>query len=106
MGMIANYQQITDQQLGELKSDRELFETFEGLQENDELDLCDIDKIWDALHFILTKKSAAQPIENDLISEAIVGTLSISDLPFRKSFDALAKQMLKIHNCYFMGFSS
>lgn len=37
-----------------------------------------IDKMWDALHFLLTGKSAAEPLENNLISEAIVGQFSAS----------------------------
>ena len=78
MGMIANYQQTTDKKLNELKSHEEMFEDIEELQENENLDLCDIDKMWDALHFLLTGKSASEPIENDLISEAIVGQFNIS----------------------------
>lgn len=78
MGMIANYQQITDKALKELKGHEELFEDIEELQENKDLDLCDLDKMWDALHFLLTGKSANKPIENDLISEAIVGQFNIS----------------------------
>lgn len=78
MGMIANYQQITDRELEELKSNEDLFEDIEELQENENLDLCDLDKMWDALHFLLTGKSTDQPIENDLISEAIVGQINIS----------------------------
>lgn len=78
MGMIANYQQTTDKELNELKSHEEMFEDIEELQENENLDLCDLDKMWDALHFLLTGKSASEPIENDLISEAIVGQFNIS----------------------------
>ena len=34
--------------------------------------------MWDALHFLLTGKSASEPIEDNLISEAIVGQFNIS----------------------------
>lgn len=78
MGMIANYQQITDRELEELKSNEDLFEDIEELQENENLDLCDLDKIWDALHFLLTGNSTDNPLENDPISEAIVGQFNIS----------------------------
>ena len=47
----------------------------EEAQENENLEICDIDKMWDALHFLLTGKSASEPIEDNLISEAIVGSL-------------------------------
>ena len=79
MGMIANYQQITDQELKEFASHAKSFEDVEDLQDDDDLDLCDLDKMWDALHFLLTGKSASVPIENDPISEAIVGQFLISD---------------------------
>ena len=42
------------------------------------MEICDIDKMWDALHFLLTGKSASEPIEDNLISEAIVGQFNIS----------------------------
>lgn len=79
MGMIANYQQITAKELEELKSQEDLVEAVEDLQDNVNLDLCDIDKMWDALHFLLTGKSASDPIENDFLSEAIVGQFNISE---------------------------
>ena len=34
--------------------------------------------MWDALHFLLTGKSALEPIKDNLISEAIVGQFNIS----------------------------
>lgn len=77
MGMIANYQQITDKKLKELATSEDVLEDVEKLQEDENIDLCDIDKMWDALHFLLTGKSASDPIEDDLISEAIVGQFDI-----------------------------
>ena len=58
MGMIANYQQIADEKLQELKNSTDLFENIEDLQENEDVILCDIDKMLDALHVLLTGKSA------------------------------------------------
>ena len=82
MGMIANYQQITDEELEKLKSSKELVEDIEELQEDKNLDLCDIDKMWDALHFLLLGRSASEPVENNLINEAIVGQFVISEEDF------------------------
>lgn len=82
MGMIANYQQTTDEELEKLKSSKELVEDVEESQENGKLDLCDIDKMWDALHFLLLGISASEPVENNLISEAIVGQFVISEEDF------------------------
>ena len=50
----------------------------ENDNENENLEVCDIDKMWDALHFLLTGKSAGEPIKDNLISEAIVGQFNIS----------------------------
>ena len=50
----------------------------EDAQENENVEICDIDKMWDALHFLLTGKSASEPIKDNLISEAIVGQFNIS----------------------------
>ena len=74
MGMIANYQSTSDSELENILC----LDDVEELQENEDLEICDIDKMWDALHFLLTGKSASEPIENDLISEAIVGQFNIS----------------------------
>ena len=74
MGMIANYQSTTDTELEKIMC----LDDVEELQESEDIEICDIDKMWDALHFLLTGKSASEPIEDDLISEAIVGQFNIS----------------------------
>ncbi len=82
MGMIANYQEITDAELERLESCEDIFEAVEEMQENDARELCDIDKMWDALHFLLTGRSASKPIEDNLISESIIGSFGISEDEF------------------------
>ena len=74
MGMIANYQPTTDIELEKITC----LDDVEELQESEDIEICDIDKMWDALHFLLTGESASEPIEDDLISEAIVGQFNIS----------------------------
>ena len=74
MGMIANYQSTTDMELEKFMC----LDDVEEAQENEDLEICDIDKMWDALHFLLTGKSASEPIEDDLVREAIVGQFNIS----------------------------
>lgn len=54
------------------KSNEEIFEVIQELEEDCEI--YDMDKMWDGLHFLLTGVSATIPIENHLLSEAIVGT--------------------------------
>ena len=74
MGMIANYQSTTDIELEKFMC----FDDVEEAQENENVEICDIDKMWDALHFLLTGKSAGESVEDNLISEAIVGQFNIS----------------------------
>lgn len=83
MGMIANYQYISDENLKALKSfnaeEDEIFEEVEDWNEQAEI-LLDIDKMWDALHFILTGIDCSNPMENNPLSEAVVGVISIDDV--------------------------
>ena len=74
MGLIANYQSTTDLELENFMC----LDDVEEAQDNENLEICDIDKMWDALHFLLTGKSAGEPIKDNLISEAIVGQFNIS----------------------------
>ena len=52
MGMIANYQSTTDIELEKFMC----LEDVEDAQENVNLEICDIDKTWDALHFFADRK--------------------------------------------------
>lgn len=83
MGMIANYQYINDEQLNCLKNfDCERNDVLEEVEEwNEESEmLLDIDKMWDVLHFVLTGVSSCDPIENNPLSEAVVGVRSLEGI--------------------------
>ena len=83
MGIIANYQYLSDTNLQELKSfyaeEDDIFEEVEDWNDEAEI-LLDIDKMWDALHFVLTGVSCSEPIENNALSEAVVGVLPIDGI--------------------------
>lgn len=83
MGLIANYNCISDESLKELKglgsSEEDLFETVEAWSDEDDL-LLDIDKMWDVLHFVLTGVSADHRIDDNPLSQAVLGVMSIEDL--------------------------
>ena len=81
MGMIACYMEADSDLIEKLKnkSTEDLFEEIEELADAGELEIYDMDKMWDGLHFILTGISATTPIENNLLSEAVVGTAMFSD---------------------------
>ena len=76
MGIIANYKYLSDKNLKELKAFySEENETLgEAKERNEDVEiLLDLDKMWDALHFVLTGVSSSKPIKNDPFSEAVVG---------------------------------
>ena len=79
MGMMACYLEAEHELIDRLMqlSDEDLFEECESLLEDNKS--YDMDKLWDGLHFILTGTSASTPIEDNLLSEAIVGTSMFSD---------------------------
>lgn len=79
MGMTAEYRAYNDEQLVRLKKLNldDLFDAFE--EEDDSVPVTDVDKMWDALHFILTGKGAGDPIKDDLLSIAIVGDQELVD---------------------------
>ena len=81
MGMYAEYRAYNDEQLARLKKLNidELVDVFDEENENDSVPVTDVDKMWDALHFILTGKGAGDPIEDDLLSIAIVGDQELVD---------------------------
>ena len=72
MGMQAVYM-LADKATMDKLSDDELFENIEDYGDEETTETCDIDKMWDGLHFLLTGASAENPIEGNPLSEAIVG---------------------------------
>ena len=83
MGMIANYQYLSNENLNEMKhfngEEYEIFEEVEDWNEEAEI-LLDIDKMWDVLHFVLTGVDSSEPIEGDPLSEAVVGVTSLEEV--------------------------
>ena len=73
MGMHACYMAIEEQQLNSLidLEGQALVDALEELQEKN--NTLDIGKMWDGLHFVLTGISASTPLEENPLSDAIVG---------------------------------
>ncbi|ATV72678.1 DUF1877 domain-containing protein [Fusobacterium pseudoperiodonticum] len=80
MGMYAMYQEVKKEDFKKLLESDDFFETIEDLEEKDGTELCDIDKMWDALHFLLNGLSAihGDPEEN-ILSEFIIGSESFDE---------------------------
>ena len=55
MGMIANYQSTSDSELENFLC----LDDVEELKENEDLEICDIDKMWDAIVFDVPDRSVA-----------------------------------------------
>lgn len=74
MGIIANYKYLSDKNLKELKAfcseEKETFEDAEERNEDVEI-LLDLDKMWDALHFVLTGVSSSKPIKKTLLAKRL-----------------------------------
>lgn len=83
MGLIANYKYLSDKNLNELKAlYTENTESITDIEENkNDLEiLLDLDKMWDALHFVLTGASASEPIKDNYFSEAVLGISHIEEV--------------------------
>ena len=77
MGMYAMYQEVKKEDFKKLLESDDFFETIEDLEEKDGTELCDIDKMWDALHFLLNGLSAIHGTpEDNILSEFIIGSES------------------------------
>lgn len=74
MGMLGTYMLADEATIKKLSNDGDLFEAVENYGEQETTISYDIDKLWDGLHFLLTNISAEEPIEDNPLSEAIVGT--------------------------------
>ena len=83
MGLIANYKCLSDKNLNELKAFyTENTESITDIEEhNNDLEiLLDLDKMWDVLHFVLTGVSTDHRIDDNPLSQAVLGVTSIEDL--------------------------
>ena len=80
MGMYAMYQEVKKEDFKKLLESDDFFETIEDLEEKDGTELCDIDKMWDALHFLLNGLSAIHGTpEDNILSEFIIGSKSFDE---------------------------
>ena len=93
MGFIANYMMIDEPTLERfMKLDGDgLTDAIDELEEEDSNDIYCMDKLWDGLHFLLTGVTASEPIENNKLSEAIVGVhvFDVEDFVACTEFDEL-----------------
>ena len=83
MGMIANYQYLSDNELSQIKryscQEEDLLDLVEDYPEGNDT-LIDIDKMWDALLFIMTGFSSSEFMDDDPLREAVLGVTPLENV--------------------------
>ena len=83
MGMIANYQYLSDDKLKQIKllsnEENDLLDLAEDYAEEYEIFL-DIDKMWDALVFVMTGFSSSEFMDDEPLREAVLGVTPLEDV--------------------------
>ena len=83
MGMIANYQYLPDDKLKQIKllsnEENDLLDLAEDYAEEYEIFL-DIDKMWDALVFVMTGFSSSEFLDDNPLREAVLGVTPLEDV--------------------------
>ena len=83
MGLIANYQYLSDENLKAMKNfDGEEDEPLEDVEEwNEEAEiLLDIDKMWDVFHSVLTGVGTDHKDDKNPLSQAVLGVMAVEDI--------------------------
>ena len=83
MGMIANYQYLSDNELSQIKryscQEEDLLDLVEDYPEGNDT-LIDIDKMWDALLFVMTGFSSSEFMDDDPLREAVLGVTHLENV--------------------------
>ena len=83
MGMIANYQYLPDDELKQIKllsnEEEDLLDLAEDYVEEYEIFL-DIDKMWDALLFVMTGFSSSEFLDDNPLREAVLGVTPLEEV--------------------------
>ena len=83
MGMIANYQYLSDNELSQIKryscQEEDLLDIVDDDPEGNDT-LIDIDKMWDALLFVMTGFSSSEFMDDDPLREAVLGVTSLENV--------------------------
>ena len=83
MGMIANYQYLPDDELDQIKGlsnqEDDLLDFAEDSADSHDI-LIDIDKMWDALLFVMTGFSSSEFMDDDPLREAVLGVTPLENV--------------------------
>lgn len=83
MGMIANYQYLADNELEQIKclsnQEDDLLDFAEESADSHDI-LIDINKMWDALVFVMTGFSSSEFMDDDPLREAVLGVTPLENV--------------------------
>ena len=83
MGMIANYQYLPDNELEQIKGlsnqEDDLLDFTEDSTDTHDI-LIDIDKMWDALLFVMTGFSSSEFLDDNPLREAVLGVTPLEEV--------------------------
>lgn len=83
MGMIANYQYLSDNELSQIKryscQEEDLLDLVKDCPEGNDT-LIDIDKMWDALLFVMIGFSSSEFMDDDPLREAVLGVTPLENV--------------------------
>lgn len=83
MGMIANYQYLPDNELEQIKAlfnqEDDLLDFAEDSADTHDI-IIDIDKMWDALLFVMTGFSSSGFLDDNPLREAVLGVTPLEDV--------------------------
>ena len=83
MGMIANYQYLPDNELEQIKAlsnqEDDLLDFAEDSADTHDI-LIDIDKMWDALVFVMTGFSSSEFLDDNPLREAVLGVTPLEEV--------------------------
>jgi hypothetical protein len=83
MGIIANYRYLSDNELSQIKryscQEEDLLDLVEDYPEGNDT-LIDIDKMWDALLFVMTGFSSSEFMDDDPLREAVLGVTPLENV--------------------------
>ena len=83
MGMIANYQYSADNELEQIKGlsnqEDDLLDFAEDSADSHDI-LLDIDKMWDALVFVMTGFSSSEFLDDNTLREAVLGVTPLEEV--------------------------
>lgn len=83
MGMIANYQYLPDDELKQIKllsnEEEDLLDFAEDSADTHDI-IIDIDKMWDALLFVMTGFSSSEFLDDNPLREAVLGVTPLEDV--------------------------